>query len=136
VQAWLSGTAWVAPAAPCRARAPPHGNALPGIVDVEQPDAVLGAAFPHACSERRALRIAVVPWRLGAVETVILHREREIGGGTACAPRRCASEGTGVQLVQHVPIDIDEIAAIGAAGHQMRRPDLVEQRLRHGCLRV
>jgi hypothetical protein len=42
-------------------------------------------------------------------------------------------EGVGsVQLVQHVPVDIDEIAAIGAPPHQVRLPDLVEQGLGHG----
>jgi hypothetical protein len=34
-----------------------------------------------------------------------------------------------------VPVDIDEIAAIGAARHQMGIPDLVEQGLRHGGFR-
>ena len=36
-----------------------------------------------------------------------------------------------MQLVQHVPVDIDEIAAVGAPRHQMRVPDLVEQRRGH-----
>ena len=41
-------------------------------------------------------------------------------------------EGVGcVQLVQHVPVDIDEVAAIGAPPHQVRLPDLVEQGLGH-----
>ena len=36
-----------------------------------------------------------------------------------------------VQFVQHVPVDIDEIAAVGAPRHQMRVPDFVEQRRGH-----
>jgi hypothetical protein len=41
-------------------------------------------------------------------------------------------EGVGrVQLVQHVPVDIDEVAAVGAPPHQVRLPDLVEQGLGH-----
>ena len=41
-----------------------------------------------------------------------------------------------MQLMQHVPVDIDEIAAVGAARHEMRVPDLVEQGLRHTVLRL
>jgi len=33
--------------------------------------------------------------------------------------------------VQHVPIDIDELAAIGALRHQMGLPDFLEQREGH-----
>ncbi len=43
------------------------GNALLRIVDVEQPDAVAGAALPHGLQERRALRIGgVVRGRAGS----------------------------------------------------------------------
>ena len=45
------------------------GDALLRIVDVEQPDAVAGAAVPHGLQERRALRIGVSS-RPGWVETV------------------------------------------------------------------
>ena len=37
----------------------------------------------------------------------------------------------GMQLVQHVAVDIDEIAAVGAPRHQVRVPDLVEQGVGH-----
>jgi len=42
------------------------------------------------------------------------------------------SKGVGrVQFVQHVAVDIDQVAAIGAPRHQMGLPDLVEQGLGH-----
>ena len=41
-------------------------------------------------------------------------------------------EGVGsVQFVQHVAVDIDQVAAIGAPRHQMGLPNLVEQGLGH-----
>jgi len=76
----------------------------------------------------------VLSSRPGAVgDGVILHGEGEIG-----PPHRPVGLGElfermgTVQLMQHVPVDIDEIAAIGAARHEMGIPDLVEQGLRHG----
>ena len=63
---------------------------------------------------------------------MILHREGEIGPPHRTLRLRELLEGMGrMQLVQHVPIDIDEIAPIGAARHQMGVPDLVEQRFCH-----
>jgi len=38
----------------------------------------------------------------------------------------------GMQFVQHVPIDIDQIAAVGALADAVKVPDLVEQSARHG----
>ena len=41
-----------------------------------------------------------------------------------------------VQLVQHVPVDVEEVAAIGALPDQMKIPDLVEQGPRHEIILV
>jgi len=58
---------------------------------------------------------------------VVLHREREIRPAYAPVLLLQLLEGVGsVQLVQHVPVDIDKIAAIGAPRHEMAVPDLVE----------
>ena len=67
---------------------------------------------------------------------VILHREGEIGPPHRPVGLGELLEGMGtVQLMEHVPVDVDEVAAVGAARHEMRIPDLVEQGLRHGGVR-
>ena len=134
VQAWLSGTAWVAP-----------GSTMPssGATTWEMPCS--GSSMSNRRMPLRALpsRIAcrngvlcalVVSSRPGCVETVWSCTEKvRSGRRTGRLRLRELLEGMrGVQLVQHMPVDIDEIAAVGAARHQMRVPDLVEQRLRHG----
>jgi hypothetical protein len=64
---------------------------------------------------------------------VVLHREGEVG------PRHVAAlllqlleRVRRMQLMQHVAVDIDQVAAIDAPRHEMVIPDLVEQRLGHG----
>ena len=54
-------------------------DALLRIVDVEQPDAVLAAAFAHRPQERRARRIGVVVAAGLGGDGVVLHREGQIG---------------------------------------------------------
>src|SRR5215467_2339231 len=105
-------------------------NALLRVVDVEKPDAVAPAAFAHRLEKGRARRVGgVVAAGLGG-DGVVLHGEGQIR--PAHAPVLLLQLLEGVQLVQHVPIDIDEVAAIGAPPHQVRLPDLVEQGLGHG----
>ena len=112
------------------------GDALLGVAEIEDADAVAAAALAHGAQERGALGIGgvVAPGRRG--DGVILHGEGEIG-----PPHRPVGLGEllecmgTVQLMQHVPVDIDEIAAIGAARHEMGIPYLVEQCLRHGWFR-
>ena len=112
------------------------GDALLGIAEIEDADAVAPAALAHRAQERRAFGIrGVVAAGLGR-DGVVLHREGQVG--PPHRPVRLGEflEGMGaVQLVEHVPIDIDEIAAVGAARHEMGIPDLVEQSLRHGGVR-
>ena len=38
-----------------------------------------------------------------------------------------------MKFMQHVPVDINKIAAIGTPADQMEVPDLVEQGVRHGA---
>jgi hypothetical protein len=109
------------------------GDALLRVIDVEKPDGVTVAALAHRLEKRRARWVgAVVAARLGG-DGVILHREGEVGSAHGPLLLLQLLEGVGgVQLVQHVPVDVDQIAAVGAAGHQMRVPDLVEQGGGHG----
>jgi hypothetical protein len=37
-----------------------------------------------------------------------------------------------MQFVQHVAVDIEQVAAVGALSDQVRIPDFVEQSARHG----
>jgi hypothetical protein len=110
-------------------------DALLGIVDVEQADAVAAAAFAHRLEKGRARRIGgvVATWPGG--DGVILHGEGEVGPAHRPLLLVELLEGVGrVQLVQHVAVDIDEVASVGAPRDQMRVPDLVEQGLSHGCV--
>jgi hypothetical protein len=111
-------------------------NALLGIAEIEDANAVAAAALAHGAQEGRAVRIgAVVAAGLGC-DGMILHGKGEIGPPYRSVRLGELAEGEGtVQIVQHVAIDIDEVAAIGAARHEMGIPDLVEQGLRHGGFR-
>ncbi len=108
-------------------------NALLGIVDIEQPDAVIAAALAHRLDERGARGVGIVvaagPGRHG----VILHREGQVGPVHFALLLLQLRKGMmGVQFVQHVAIDIDEIAAVGALADAVEVPDFVEQSGWHG----
>ena len=108
------------------------GNALLGIVDIEKPDAVAAAAFAHRLEKGRTRRIGGVVAAGPGGDGVVLHREGEIR--TAHPPLLLLQLLEGVrrvQLVQHVAVDIDEVAAVGAPCDQVGIPDLVEQSLGH-----
>jgi len=111
------------------------GNALLGIVDVENLDSVALAALAHRLEEGRARRIGVVVAAGPGGDGVILHRERQIGPPHRPLLLRELLEGVRrMQLVQHVAVDIDEIAAVGALGDEVGVPDLVQQGVGHGIV--
>ena len=103
-------------------------NALLGIVDIEQPDAVVAAAFAHRLDKGGARRVGVVVASGPGRYRMILHREGQVGPVHFSLLLLQLREGMmGVQLVQHVAIDIEQIAAIGALADAMEIPDFVEQ---------
>ena len=111
------------------------GDTLIGIADIEQPDTAVAAAVAHRPDERRAGRIGVVAAaRLGR-NRMILHREGEIGPmhGTLL-PLQLGEGVMGVQFVQHVTVDVDELPPVGALRDAVAIPDFVEQRARHDGL--
>ncbi len=85
------------------------------------------APFAHRPQERRAFRVrGVVAAGLGR-DGVILHREGQIGAANAAIGLGELLEGVrSMQLMEHVPVDVDEVAPVGAAGDEVRIPDLVE----------
>ena len=102
-------------------------DALLGIAEVEEPNAVAPAALAHGSQEGSPGRIGVVVAAGLGRDRVVLHRESEIG-----APHRAALlvellEGVRrVQLMQHVPVDIDELAPVGTPRHPMSVPNPVK----------
>ena len=104
------------------------GDALLGIAEIEDADAVAAASFAHRPQEWGAVGVrGVVAAGLGR-DGVVLHREGQIGTSNAAVGLGELLEGMGsVKLMEHVPVDIDEVAAVAAAGDEMRIPDLVEQ---------
>ena len=135
VLAWLSGTAWVAP-----------GSTMPssGATTCEMPcsgssmsnSRMLFLALPSRIARTNAAPDGLVSsLRPGLVATVWSCIENVRSGrrtGRPCASQRL--EGVRrVQLVQHMPVDIDQLAAVGAPRHEVRFPDLFEQRPEHGA---
>jgi hypothetical protein len=109
-------------------------DALLGVADVEQPNAVAAAALAHGAQKGSTRRIGVVVAAGLGRDRVVLHREREIGTPHRAALLVQLLEGVRrVQLVQYVPVDIDELAPIRARRHQVGVPNLVEQGLGHEC---
>ena len=108
------------------------GDAVVGIAEVEHADAMPPAAVAGGAQESGAVRIGVV----GAIG---------LGGHHVIECRECqvrpphAATGLGqlaervrrMQVMQHMAVDIDEVAPIGAPRHQVGIPDFIEQRLRH-----
>jgi hypothetical protein len=93
-------------------------DALLGVVDVEQPDAVAAAALAHGLEKGRARRIGRVVAAGPGGDGMILHGEGEVRPAHRPLLPLQLLEGVGrVQLVQHMPVDIDELAAIGALRH-------------------
>jgi len=65
---------------------------------------------------------------------MILYRKGEIGPMHGPPLLDQLREGVmGMQFVQNVPVDIDQVAAVGALPDAMKVPDLVEQSARHGA---
>jgi catechol 2,3-dioxygenase-like lactoylglutathione lyase family enzyme len=64
---------------------------------------------------------------------VILHREGQVEPvHRPLLPRQLREGVVRVQLVEHMAVDIDEIAAVAALSDAMKVPDFVEQGSRHG----
>jgi hypothetical protein len=64
---------------------------------------------------------------------MVLHREGEIGPVHRSLLLFQLREGVvSVQLMQHVAVDIEEVAAVGTLSDAMKIPNLVEQGARHG----
>src|SRR5581483_10338037 len=91
----------------------------------------------HRAQECGAGRIAVVVAAGLGGDGVILHREGQVGA--AHRPALLFQVGKTMmrmQFVEHMPVDVEQIAPVGALPGQMRVPDLVEQSMRHGVALV
>jgi len=107
-------------------------DALLGVVDVEQPDAVAAAALAHRLDECGPRRVGVLVAARPGRDGVVLHGEREIGTPHAALLLvELLERVRGVQLVQHVAVYIDKVAAVRAPRYEVRIPDFVEQGLGH-----
>ena len=99
------------------------GDALLGVIDVKNSDVVAAAALAHRLDERRAGWIGTVVAAGSGGDGMILHGECEIGPAHRPPLLLQLLEGVGrVQLVQYVPVDVDEIAAVGRAAPPDARP--------------
>jgi len=59
---------------------------------------------------------------------VILHGECQVGPAHRRLLLLQSREGVvGMQLVQHMTVDVEEVAAVGARANAVKVPDLVEQ---------
>jgi hypothetical protein len=107
-------------------------NALLRIAEVEQPYAELLGAGAGSAQQLGAVRVGGVVTARRRRHGVILDRECQVGA-TDRPPRllKLVERDRGVQLMQHVTVDVDEVAPVGAMRHEVRVPDLVEQGLRH-----
>ena len=64
---------------------------------------------------------------------MILHREGEVGARhVAALLGELAERVRRVQLMQHMAVDINQVAAVHAPRHEMGVPDFLEQVFRHG----
>src|SRR5204863_5900364 len=69
--------------------------------------------------------------RLGR-DSMVLHCKSQIGPAHRAALLLQLREGVvRMQLMQHMPVDIDQIAAVGALRNAMKLPDLFEQSSLH-----
>ena len=108
-------------------------DALLGIAEVEHLDAVLFAALAHGAQEGGARRVGLVGAAGLGRDGVVLHREGEVRPRHLAALLLQRLEGVRrVQLMQHVAVDVDQVAAVHAAGDEMGVPDFIEQGFGHG----
>jgi hypothetical protein len=106
-------------------------DALLGVAEVEQPDAMPAAALAHGTEERRTVGVAQVVAAREGRNPVILHRDGQVRPPHRTACLLEALEGVRrMQLMQYVTVDIDQLAAVRTPRHAMGVPDLVEQRAR------
>ena len=102
------------------------------VVDVEQTEPEALRARPHLAHQRRfrrrALDFGPVARRRGMIENA----ERQVGAPDGAAGFAEPFERVrAVQIVKHVTIDVDDVAAVIAPRYEMRIPDLVDERARH-----
>ena len=103
------------------------GNALLGIFEIEQPNAVGPATLAHRPDESGSRRVGLVVAAGLGRHRMILHRESQVGAAHRPDLLLQLRESVmGVQLMQHMTIDIDEIAAVGALRDAMKIPYFVE----------
>ncbi len=134
VEAWLSGTAWVAP-----------GSTMPssGPTTCEMPcsgSPRSNTRMPFFAEPSRMARRNAAPdgllssVRPGLVETVwsCIENVRSGRGTRAALLGELAERVRRVQLMQHVAVDVEQLAAVHAARHEMGVPDFLEQGFRHG----
>ena len=102
-------------------------NALLGITQIENANAVALRALAHGALEMCAIRIGVLVAAGFGGDRMVLHGKGEIRA--AHGARGCCElleSMWGVQIVQDVTVNIDEIAAVDPGRDIMRVPDAVE----------
>ena len=110
------------------------GNAVLVVAEIEDAHAIATAALAHGGDEFDHLAVGVAirasgPRRRGVIEG---------GKGEIGPPHGAIGRGEllervrRVQFMQHMAIDIDEIAPVDASGDDMGVPNLVDKRRRHG----
>src|SRR5262249_1464693 len=83
-----------------------------------------------------AVRIGLVAAAGLGGDGVVLHREGEVGPPHWTVLLLERLEGVrGVQLMQHMAVDVDQLAAVDALGDQMGIPDFFEQGFGHDFFR-
>ena len=103
-------------------------NTLLRIVKIENLDLVPNAALAHRLEEGRARRIGVVVPSRFRRDGMIHRRKRQIG-----PPHRpmlllkLFERVRRMQFVQHMPVDVEQLAAVGAGANQMTVPDFLEK---------
>ena len=102
---------------------------LVGVANVEKPDLIARGASAGGLGKRRTQTVGAGP----RDNRMVLHRNREIRPPDGSMGGVEFVEGVrSVHLVQHVAVDVNEIAAVGATGHEVFVPNFIDQSLRHG----
>ena len=108
-------------------------DALFGIVDIEQPYAVVAAALAHRLDKSGSGWIGAVVAAGFCGHRMILHRKGQVGPvHRPVLALQLRERVVRMQFVKDVAVDIDEIAAVAALADAMKLPDFFEQGARHG----
>ena len=132
VQVWLSGqTSGHAGQRETELRGRDMQDALALVVEIEQPHAGGGGATAHLAQQAAAGRVGVGGAARRAGDGVVRHREGEVGIVHRIAALGDAGEaGPAFEIVQQVTVDRQQAHVAAELGHDVLRPDLVEQRAR------